>query len=269
MLTRIISGAVLVVLAIGILYSGGYVTGAAMLGLSLGGVFELLRVYKLHKSAMGYIAYAFTIVYYGLICFDKTEYVVMLIVVYLIAILTAYVFTFPKFKDRDIMVTFVSFFYVSVMLSFVYQIREMEYGGGFVVLIFICSWINDTFAYFTGVTIGKHKMCPKLSPKKSVEGLIGGLAGATVIGALYGIFFQSKVYDIKNCPLIFAIVGLLGAGAAVIGDLTASGIKRNNDVKDYGKLIPGHGGVLDRFDSMIFTAPMIYFGLYYLIPYFS
>ena len=73
MLTRIISGAVLVVLAIGILYSGGYVTGAAMLGLSLGGVFELLRVYKLHKSAMGYIAYAFTIVYYGLICFDKTE----------------------------------------------------------------------------------------------------------------------------------------------------------------------------------------------------
>ena len=232
MLTRIISGAVLVVLAIGILYSGGYVTGAAMLGLSLGGVFELLRVYKLHKSAMGYIAYAFTIVYYGLICF-------------------------------------VSFFYVSVMLSFVYQIREMEYGGGFVVLIFICSWINDTFAYFTGVTIGKHKMCPKLSPKKSVEGLIGGLAGATVIGALYGIFFQSKVYDIKNCPLIFAIVGLLGAGAAVIGDLTASGIKRNNDVKDYGKLIPGHGGVLDRFDSMIFTAPMIYFGLYYLIPYFS
>lgn len=269
MLTRIISGAVLVVLAIGIIYAGGYVTGATMLLLSLGGVFELLRVYKLHKSAMGYIAYAFTIAYYGLVCFDKEEHVVMLAIAYLIAILTAYVLTFPKFKDRDVMVTFVSVFYVSIMLSFVYQIREMEYGGGFVVLIFICSWINDTFAYFTGVTMGKHKMCPKLSPKKSIEGLIGGLAGATVIGAFYGIFFQSKVYDIKNCPLIFAIVGLLGAGVAVIGDLTASGIKRNNDVKDYGKLIPGHGGVLDRFDSMIFTAPMIYYGLYYLIPYFS
>lgn len=269
MLTRIISGAVLVVLAIGIIYAGGYVTGAAMLLLSLGGVFELLRVYKLHKSAVGYIAYAFTIAYYGLICFDREGHVVMLVIAYLIAILTAYVLTFPKLKDRDVMVAFVSVFYVSIMLSFVYQIREMEYGGGFVVLIFICSWINDTFAYFTGVTMGKHKMCPKLSPKKSIEGLIGGLAGATVVGALYGIFFQSKVYCLKNCPLIFAIVGLLGAGVAVIGDLTASGIKRNNDVKDYGTLIPGHGGVLDRFDSMIFTAPMIYYGLYYLIPYFS
>lgn len=269
MLTRVISGAVLVVLAVGILYFGGYVTGAAMLLLSLGGVFELLRVYQLHKSAMGYMAYIFTVAYYGIICFGKGEYFMPLIVAYLIAILTAYVLAYPKFKDRDVMVTFTSFFYVSVMLSFVYYIREIEYGGAFVVLIFICSWINDTFAYFTGVTLGKHKMTPKLSPKKSIEGLIGGLLGATVIGALYGVFFQAKVYDLKNCPLIFGIVGLLGAGAAVVGDLTASAIKRNNNVKDYGKLIPGHGGVLDRFDSMIFTAPIIYYGLYYLIPYFS
>ncbi|MDE6025167.1 MAG: phosphatidate cytidylyltransferase [Lachnospiraceae bacterium] len=267
--TRFISGAVLVVLAIAILYVGGYLTGATMLLLSVGGAMELLRVYKLHRSAMGLLAYIFTVAYYALICFSKSEYILLLMVLYLLAILTVYVVTYPKFKDSDAMVTFVSFFYVSVMLSYVYQIREIKYGGAFVVLIFICSWINDTCAYCVGVKLGKHKMTPKLSPKKSVEGLIGGLFGAALVGACYGIFFNAKVYDINNCPLIFAIVCVLGAGMAVVGDLTASAIKRNNDIKDYGKLIPGHGGILDRFDSMIFTAPVIYYGLYYLIPYFA
>lgn len=265
--TRFISGAVLVVLAIGILYVGGYLTGAAMLGLSIGGIIELLRVYKLNKSAMGAIAYIFTVAYYALLCFHKEGFVLPLMVIYLLVILMVYVVTFPKFKDRDVMVTFVSFFYVSVMLSYVYQIREIKYGGAFVVLIFICSWINDTFAYCVGVKLGKHKMTPKLSPKKSVEGLLGGLLGAALIGACYGIFFNARVRVVHNCPLVFAVICVFGAGMAVVGDLTASAIKRNNDIKDYGKLIPGHGGILDRFDSMIFTAPVIYYGLYYLIQY--
>ena len=102
-------------------------------------------------------------------------------------------------------------------------------------------------------------MSPKLSPKKSVEGLLGGIFGSALIGALYGIFFNAKVYELTNAPLIFAVAGAVGAGFAVIGDLTASAIKRNNDIKDYGKLIPGHGGIMDRFDSIIFTAPIVYY----------
>ena len=93
----------------------------------------------------------------------------------------------------------------------------------------------------------------KLSPKKSVEGLIGGIAGSAIFGALYGIFFNKNVYELDNAAVIFAIIGALGAVMAVIGDLTASAIKRNNDIKDYGKLIPGHGGILDRFDSLVFV----------------
>jgi phosphatidate cytidylyltransferase len=102
-------------------------------------------------------------------------------------------------------------------------------------------------------------MSPILSPKKSVEGLIGGILGAGVLGLLYGLWFNSYVHEISKLPLIFLVICAVGAVPAVVGDLAASAIKRNNEVKDYGKLIPGHGGVMDRFDSMIFTAPIIYY----------
>jgi len=262
--TRLLSGIVLVILVIGVLYLGGYVTGATMFLLSIGGVFELLRIYNLHNTAIGYITSIATAAYYGLLMFDYEQYIMPLMLAFVLAILSAYVITYPKYKDKDAMAAVLAFFYVSVMLSYVYQIRELKYGGALVVMIFICSWVNDTCAYCVGVTMGKHKMTPKLSPKKSVEGLIGGIAGSAIFGALYGIFFNKQVYALDKAPIIFAVIGALGAVIAVIGDLTASAIKRNNDIKDYGKLIPGHGGIMDRFDSIIFTAPIIYYCLLYM-----
>ena len=154
---------------------------------------------------------------------------------------------------------------MSVMLSFVYLIRDMKHGLVLVLLIFVSSWINDTCAYFVGRALGKHKMAPVLSPKKSIEGLIGGIMGAGIFGAVFGILFNSYVEQMNYAPLLFAVIGAVGALPAVIGDLAASAIKRNNDIKDYGKLIPGHGGILDRFDSIIFTAPIIYYLLMYLL----
>ncbi len=263
--TRFLSGAVLTVLAIGILYVGGYLTGAAVLMLSMGGIIELLRVYQIHNKPIGIIAYIATAAYYALLFFDKQQFVIPLIIVFVLSVLSVYVICFPKYRDEDAMAVILSFFYVTLMLSYVYLIRELPYGGGLVVMIFICSWINDTCAYCVGVRLGKHKMTPQLSPKKSVEGLIGGIAGAALVAGLYGIFFSKYVYELSNGPLIFAIVGAIGAGIAVLGDLAASAIKRNHDIKDYGKLIPGHGGILDRFDSMIFTAPVIYYCFIYMI----
>lgn len=262
---RLLSGAILTIIVVGVLYLGGYFTAAAVLLLSLGGIYELLRIYKLHNKLPGVLAYITTIAYYALLCFDKKEFIFPLILVFLLAVLAAYVIKYPEYKDVDAMSVLFSFFYVAVMLSYVYQIRELKYGGALVVMIFICSWVNDTCAYCVGVRLGKHKMTPKLSPKKSIEGLIGGIAGSTIIAAVYGIFFNKYVYELNNAPLIFGVIGMLGAGIAVIGDLTASAIKRNNDIKDYGKLIPGHGGILDRFDSIIFTAPIIYYCFVYMI----
>lgn len=263
--TRLLSGVILVLLAVGILYVGGFLTGGAVLLLSLGGVFELLRIYGLHNKPIGITAYAVTAVYYACLFFDMQQYVMPVIIAFVLAVLLVYVAAYPTYRDRDAMAVILSFFYVPLMLSYVYLIRELTYGGALVVMIFICSWINDTCAYCVGVKLGKHKMTPKLSPKKSVEGLIGGIAGAAVVAGLYGIFFSRYVYELNSGPIIFAVIGAAGAGMAVIGDLAASAIKRNNDIKDYGKLIPGHGGVLDRFDSMIFTAPIIYYCFVYMI----
>lgn len=263
--TRFISGAVLVVLAVIILYVGGYLTGAAVLMLSMGGVGELLRVYKLHDKPIGFAAYIATAVYYGLLFFEMEQYIIPFIIVFVLGILAIYVIKFPKYNDKDAMVVILAFFYVSFMLSYVYRIRELKYGGALIVMLFVCSWINDTCAYCVGVKLGKHKMSPHLSPKKSVEGLIGGIVGAAAVAGGYGIFFCKYVYELNNGPYIFAVIGAIGAVIAVIGDLAASAIKRNNDIKDYGKLIPGHGGILDRFDSMIFTAPVIYYCFVYMI----
>ena len=263
--TRLISGIVLVILATATLYFGGAVTCGVTLFISLVGVFELMRVYDLHKKAPAGATYLATVGYYALLFFDKTEFVLPCFIGFLLILLAIYVITYPTFRDHEIMAAFTSFFYVSVMLSYVYLLREMENGGYMVILIFVCSWGNDTLAYCAGVLFGKHKMSPKLSPKKSIEGLIGGILGAGILGAIFGIIYNSQVKELSNAWLIFGIIGALGAVPAVIGDLAASAIKRNNDIKDYGKLIPGHGGIMDRFDSMIFTAPIIYYLVNYMI----
>ena len=140
-----------------------------------------------------------------------------------------------------------------------------EYGIYLVWMVFIASWISDTFAYFTGMLLGKHKLAPVLSPKKSIEGSIGGIAGSALAGALFGYLFSTQVSQEVNLTVVCAVLGALGSVISQIGDLAASGIKRNYEIKDYGKLIPGHGGIMDRFDSVIVTAPIIYFLVYYMI----
>ena len=262
---RVISGAVLVVILAITLYFGGIVTCGLMALVSLVGNMELLRVYGVNKKTPGIVCYLATVLYYIAIYLDRMDIIVPMMVVYLLVMLAVYVLTFPTYSDKQIMAAFMDFFYVSVMLSFVYLIRNMEHGLVLVLLIFVSSWINDTCAYFVGRALGKHKMAPVLSPKKSIEGLIGGIVGAGVFGAVFGILFDKYVDTMNYAPLLFAVVGAVGALPAVIGDLAASARKRNNDIKDYGKLIPGHGGILDRFDSIIFTAPIIYYLLVYLL----
>ena len=262
---RVISGAVLVVILAITLYFGGIVTCGLMALVSLVGNMELLRVYGVNKKTPGIVCYLATVLYYIAIYLDRMDIIVPMMVIYLLVMLAVYVLTFPTYSDKQIMAAFMDFFYVSVMLSFVYLIRNMEHGLVLVLLIFVSSWINDTCAYFVGRALGKHKMAPVLCPKKSIEGLIGGIVGAGVFGAVFGILFDKYVDTMNYAPLLFAVVGAVGALPAVIGDLAASAIKRNNDIKDYGKLIPGHGGILDRFDSIIFTAPIIYYLLVYLL----
>ena len=156
------------------------------------------------------------------------------------------------------MTAFFSMVYVGVMLSYIYQTRVLPGGAFLVWLIFLCSWGCDTCAYCVGVLIGKHKMAPVLSPKKSIEGAVGGVLGAALLGAIYAAATGAYNPNPAHTPLIYAIICAVGALVSMVGDLAASAIKRQENIKDYGTLIPGHGGILDRFDSVIFTAPVIY-----------
>ena len=124
---------------------------------------------------------------------------------------------------------------------------------------FLCSWGCDTCAYCVGVLIGKHKMSPKLSPKKSIEGAVGGVVGSMLLTLLYTWIFRTQMQIETREMFLLALIGGVGALISMVGDLAASAVKRNYEIKDYGKLIPGHGGILDRFDSVIFTAPVVYY----------
>ena len=186
------------------------------------------------------------------------EYVTMLAILFLVLTMAVYVFAFPNFRAEQVMTVFFGLFYVAVMLSYIYQTRNLPDGGIVVWLIFLSSWGCDTCAYCVGVLIGKHKMAPKLSPKKSVEGGIGGVAGAALLGVLFALAMNHWGGADVN-PLHYAVICGAGGMISQVGDLAASAVKRNHDIKDYGTLIPGHGGILDRFDSVIFTAPVIYY----------
>ena len=262
--TRLISGIVLVILSLVVVGAGGSILFGVVGMISLVGLFELYRVMKIEKTPLGFIGYGTCIAYYGLLWFEGQQFVTLMCIAALMLLMSVYVFTFPKYKTEEINIVFFGVFYVAVMLSYLFQVRQMPDGGYLVWLIFLSSWGCDTCAYCVGVLFGKHKLAPVLSPKKSIEGAIGGVAGAAVLGFLYALTFQTQMAGIKNPQLVCALACAIAAVISQIGDLAASAIKRNHQVKDYGHLIPGHGGVLDRFDSMIFTAPAIYFAVTFL-----
>ncbi len=256
--TRLLSGIVLVIVLVATVGLGGNVLFAVLGIISLIGMSELYKVVGVHNKVLGLAGYLAAAVYYALLFTGRMEYVMMLSILFLVAVMAVYVFSFPKFQAEQVMTVFFGLYYVAVMLSYVYQTRLLSDGGTVVWLIFLSSWGCDTCAYCVGVLIGKHKMAPKLSPKKSVEGGIGGVLGAALLGVLFALL-MSRWQGVDAHPSQYAVICGVGGMISQVGDLAASAVKRNHDIKDYGKLIPGHGGILDRFDSVIFTAPVIYY----------
>ena len=261
--TRLISGIVLVIIAAFLLVEGSTVLYFASLAISLIGLYELYRVMKIERSAPGFVGYAAVVAYYWIMG-NREQYVTFLAIVSLMILMTIYVVTFPKYGTEQITVAFFGIFYVGIMFSYLYQVREMPDGKYLVWLILLSSWGCDTCAYCAGMLLGKHRLAPVLSPKKSIEGAVGGVVGSALLGCIYAYFFGAKMDEVSNPMVACAVACAIAAVISQIGDLAASAIKRNHNVKDYGNLIPGHGGVLDRFDSMIFTAPAIYFALTFL-----
>ena len=253
--TRLISGIVLVIIALATIISGSWILFFTLLAVSLIGMRELYKVMKVsdeHVTVLELVGYLGAVLYYIAMKADFGNYGTMAIIISMILILFVYVFGYPKYRAEQVMAAFFGVVYVAVMLSFIYLTRSLPDGKFLVWLIFLCSWGCDTCAYCVGMLIGKHKMAPVLSPKKSIEGAVGGVVGAALLGVIYAAATQGKMAE-------YALICAVGALISMVGDLAASAIKRNQNIKDYGKLIPGHGGILDRFDSVIITAPVIYY----------
>ena len=257
--TRLFSSITILAITIAMVILGENYLYATIFIISLIGLMELNRIVKVNKAIPGFLAYAAGIAYYVLIYFELLEYQMLLFIIFLLLLMFAYVFGFPKYTTEQIAVPYFSLFYVSILLSYIYQVRMLENGAILVWLIFIGAWGSDTCAYCIGILFGKHKVTPKLSPKKSLEGCIAGVVGAALIGFIFATAIKGQIEGMNNPQLTFAIIGAASSVLAQVGDLAASAIKRNHDIKDYGNLIPGHGGILDRFDSIIFTAPVVYY----------
>lgn len=256
--TRVLSGIALVIILAGALYLGGYFLWTLLLFASLIGLIEFYRAvhgvhlgenYKIGSLEIAGVITTF-IYYLTMTLTDRKEYLFYILVLSLVFYMIIYVVRFPKHHSSECMQVYFGEIYVSVMLSFIYLLWKVG-GLKLTFLIFISSWVCDTCAYFAGRALGKHKLAPVLSPKKSIEGSVGGVLGSLLAAAIYS-------YEIGLPVIPTALICAFTSIISQFGDLFASAIKRNHDIKDYGNLIPGHGGILDRFDSVIITAPFIY-----------
>jgi len=262
--TRVISGIILIIIAFIVVDTGGFLLFVMNFAISLIGLFELYRVLKIEKEPIGFVGYIAGAIYYFLMWKNLSYYDMVIFISALMVMMAIFVFTFPRYKTEQISVGFFGIFYVVVMLSFLYRVRVLPDGKYLVWLIFLSSWGSDTCAYAVGMLMGKHHIAPILSPKKTWEGCIGGVIGSGVLGFVFGAFLGNNMSEVSDPRIVCALSCAFSSIISQIGDFAASAIKRDHDVKDYGDLIPGHGGILDRFDSMLFTAPAIYLALYFL-----
>ena len=272
MKTRIISGLIMVPLLL-VLYFGGIALWVAALVIALMGVHEFCRGWNsldVHPSAP--VCYVMTVLLF-VTCFisggifgrqafggdavpDFYRNMMLMAVWVFIAVAVSLIYGW-KINERgpyDSAATLTALVYIPF---FTYHIVLIDMTGykEFIWIVVIAAFGSDIFAYFTGYFLGKHKMAPNLSPKKTIEGAVGGLAGSSLFSWLFGFIFM------RDMALVCLVLGLVGGAAGMAGDLTASAFKRKMGIKDYGNLIPGHGGIMDRFDSVIFVAPVVYYAI--------
>lgn len=258
MKTRIITGCLIGILVIFLIFSNMAVFNIAYIAASAVIMFELLHAGKSDVSA--YVVNILFTLFYVISHAYLPEYQTYIVPVYLLAIFTVHIFRYSKFEVSKLFYTVFTFIYVNVLISYLADIKYFANYGSFMLLMFVASVVfSDTFAYFIGVTWGKHKLCPDISPKKTIEGSIGAFLGAVISSVIVAVIYNRINISVSY---VWSIVyGIVCGGVSQIGDLLASSIKRYFEIKDYGDVLPGHGGIMDRLDSIILVAPVFYFFL--------
>ncbi|SHG93458.1 phosphatidate cytidylyltransferase [Tepidibacter thalassicus] len=257
MFIRILSSIILLPLLIFILINGGIPLYLGVLIVSLIALKEFYDAFKeKNLNSVNVLGYILCLIFFifSVLKFSNEYLLGLSFILFLVACI---LIVLRKYNIMDMSITFLGILYIPYLLNHIVLISKLS-DYEYVWLVFIIAWMTDTFAYFSGYFFGKNKLIPEVSPKKTVEGSIGGILGSSLSCVLFGSLFNLNL-------LHMAVIGLIGSIIAQFGDLFASSIKRFLGIKDYGKLIPGHGGILDRFDSIIFTAPFVYYYILFFI----
>lgn len=268
MLTRVAVALVGLPVLLYIIYGApAWAIPVALSALSAMGVYEALWSTGFLKCSPRVVAYSILVsaavpfwVYAG----SPAHYAQLVLLVYVIALFAENIASENTIGLGRLGGGFLLALFVPYFLSAFVHLRGMENWRFYVIFPFVTAFLSDIFALFGGMAFGKHKLAPKLSPKKTVEGAVGGLVGASAGMVVYGLL-AGPLFGISgvNLPLM-ALCGAVGSVISQLGDLSFSCIKREFGIKDYGSILPGHGGILDRFDSVIFCAPFMEVLLYFL-----
>lgn len=266
MKTRIISGCIIAPFLLLILLGGPCIT-AAVFVISVMGIYEFFRgfhamgVHPSFKIALGSLIglYFINIVtfYVRLFPTGVTPYLYLMWLFVSVVACMLYMFNIEGRTLQDGMATITGIVYIGFFAYHAVMAEDtfaVICGVSPVWMIVLSAFGTDIFAYFGGYFLGKHKLCPKISPKKTIEGSVCGTIASTVLCALFGWIFMGH-----DMMAAYILTGLAGGIFSQFGDLTASIFKRHMGIKDYGHLIPGHGGIMDRFDSVLFTSPMVFY----------
>ncbi len=265
--TRLLSAIVLIAILLAVVFfAADWVFSLAVCGLTFMIMAELTKVMRLEtKPGIVITNYIFAAAYMvlGFLNLETQNAFIYLVTILFVMTLGAFtVFDNSRIKLSDVCASIFLVVYSVVFLMHLSFIRKLDNGIALLFMALIGAYVTDTGAYFTGMSIGRHKLIPSVSPNKTVEGAVGGIVASVVGFVIFGVIMTSIGFAVNYLLLI--ILAVLCAVVAQLGDLTASVIKRNYSVKDFGHLIPGHGGMVDRVDSLMFVAPVVYYFITFL-----
>ena len=259
MKTRIIAAAVLVPVLLLLVLVVDKVIAAVVMGLILAiAAYELLyrtRLVMRPRLVIYAAVMAFAVAIWSYLE-SVHAYMMLLMIIYFIALFAEIMIDHVKVRVEMIGLCLIAGFVIPYMLSALVRILVLNLGRYYILIPFIVAFMSDAGAYFVGMKFGRHKLAPVVSPNKTIEGVFGGLAGAMVGMLIYTVILDWPLQFDVNYGLAL-LYGIVGSCAGTFGDLCFSVIKRQTGIKDYGNLIPGHGGALDRFDSLVLVAPLI------------
>lgn len=258
MRTRIISGIVGFIILLSVILIGGIALNISVFLVSIIALNELSKTLKIiDVKVFNVLNYLVSFIVLIIVYYKRVDIILPLIIGYTVLLFINFVLN-DNLKLRDIGINIMMVFYTIIFVNHLALFNTFK-NNKYIWIVFIIAFATDTFAYFTGKLLGKRKLCPNLSPNKTIEGSIGGIIGSLISVLLFISFFNINHY------IEFIIITFVCSVLSQFGDLFASKIKRIAGIKDYGTIMPGHGGILDRFDSIIVITPVVFYYISYII----